>query len=118
MLGEASSLSNFAAAARLSPSCRNTPNSHPIVAASRPSDHAHICPPALPLTMGYDRSTPEGVSARLSGRGAGVGYGGSSSPPEGPPELERGRPSVLASLISDAAWQVLWLRGGGIKAWR
>lgn len=48
----------------------------------------------------------------------GCGVRGSSSPLTGPPSAAaRGLPSVSASLILKAAWQVLGLRGSRIRVW-
>lgn len=66
------------------------PQRPPCCGSVSASVHAHICPPTLLLTMGYDRSTPEGVwgwrvweERQLLAAGR-----GSPSPLVGPPALE------------------------------
>lgn len=96
------------------------PQRPPCCGSVSASVHAHICPPTLLLTMGYDRSTPEGVwgwrvweERQLLAAGRGLSLSSRGPPSTGACRL----PSVPASLIPNTAWQVLWLRGSRIRVW-
>lgn len=89
--------------------CRNLPQQPPhcgSVSAACP--HTHL-PARSAATMGMT------VSGRTL---AGVEGGGVLLSSHGPQRWSTGLPSVPASLIPNAGWQALWLRGRRIRVWR